>query len=116
LNTELDVEGVLLTMADYRTNLSRAVINEVKDFFLTEQGVALGGQEKVYQTIIPRSIKITEAPGFGKPIALYAATSIGAKKYEDVVREMLGISLTAEPFINKEVTTNMEESHGEKTG
>jgi len=89
LNTQLAIEGVLLTMADYRTNLSREVINEVKNFFSTEQGLDLGGQNKVYQTIIPRSIKITEAPGFGKPVALYDKNSHGAKKYEELTQEIL---------------------------
>lgn len=104
LNEELTVEGVLMTMADYRTNLTKEVISEVKQHF----------GEKVYQTVIPRTIKLTEAPGFGKPISLYAPDSIGAKKYKDATREILGLPLTTEPLAGAEVTTNMEEKHGEE--
>ena len=81
LNSSLIVEGVLLTMADFRTNLTNEVINEVKGFFKT----------KVYNSIIPRNIRITESPGFGKPIALYDKASIGAQKYKEFVNELLGV-------------------------
>lgn len=91
LNSELKIEGVLLTMADFRTNLSKEVIDEVKKFF----------GEKVYHTIIPRSIKLTEAPGFGKPIVLYDKNSIGAQAYENLAKEILGI--LTQTIINKEV-------------
>ena len=66
LNPNLDIEGVFLTMADFRTNLSREVIQEVKNHF----------KEKVYNTVIPRNIRLGEAPSFGKPIALYDKDSI----------------------------------------
>jgi len=104
LNDSLEVEGVLMTLADYRTNLTKEVIEEVKKFF----------GKKVYTTIIPRTVKLTEAPGFGKPIALYAQDSIGAKKYNDVTREILGLSLESEPIVNEEVMINMEEKHGKE--
>lgn len=81
INPDLSVEGVLLTMADYRTNLTNEVINEVKKFF----------GDKVYSTVIPRNIRLAEAPGFGKPIAMYDKNSIAAKKYEDFANELLGI-------------------------
>lgn len=81
INPDLFVEGVLLTMADYRTNLTNEVINEVKKFF----------NEKVYNAVIPRNIRLAEAPGFGKPIVLYDKNSIAAKKYEDFTNELLGI-------------------------
>ena len=81
INPSLAVEGVLLTMADYRTKLTNEVINEVKKFF----------SEKVYTTIIPRNIRLAEAPGFGKPIAIYDKNSIAAKKYEDFANELLGV-------------------------
>ena len=81
INTALEVEGVLLTMADYRTKLTNEVINEVKKFF----------GEKVYTTVIPRNIRLAEAPGFGKPIAMYDKNSIAARKYEDFTNELLGI-------------------------
>ena len=106
LNSDLKVEGVLMTLADYRTNLTKEVINEVKNHF----------GDKVYKTIIPRTVKLTEAPGFGKPIALYAEGSIGARTYENVVKEMLRIPIGTEMLTNKELITNLEEGHGEKTG
>jgi len=80
LNQELKIEGVLLTMADYRTNLTNEVVNEIKNFF----------KDKVYQTIIPRNIRLSEAPGFGKPIMLYDAQSVGARMYEKLAKEVLG--------------------------
>ena len=79
LNPKLEIEGVLLTMADYRTNLTNEVINEIKSFF----------KEKVYQTIIPRNVRLSEAPGFGKPIVLYDPHSLGAKTYEELAKEVL---------------------------
>jgi chromosome partitioning protein len=81
INANLAIEGAILTMADFRTNLSREVIREVKEHF----------QEKVYETIIPRSIRLSEAPSFGKPIALYDKNNIGAIKYEELTREILGM-------------------------
>jgi len=81
INPILEIEGVLLTMADYRTKLTNEVISEVKKFF----------SGKVYETVIPRNIRLAEAPGFGKPIALYDKASIAARKYEDFTNELLGI-------------------------
>jgi chromosome partitioning protein len=111
LNESLAVEGVLMTLADYRTNLTKEVIREVKDYF----------GAKVYKTIIPRTVKLTEAPGFGKPIALYDKNSTGAKMYSDVTRELLGLHVETpveEPqqLENEELTINMEETHGEAIG
>ena len=83
LNPELDIEGVLMTMADYRTNLTTEVINEIKSYF----------KDKVYDTIIPRNIKLSEAPSFGKPIMLYDHNSIGAKKYTQLALEFLGAKI-----------------------
>jgi len=80
LNPALEIEGVLLTMADYRTNLTNEVINEARDYF----------KHKVYQTVIPRNIRLGEAPGFGKPIVLYDRASIGAQKYLELCSEILG--------------------------
>lgn len=79
LNSDLKIEGVLLTMADFRTNLTNEVITEIKNYF----------KNKVYKTIIPRNIKLSEAPSFGKPIDQYDRTSIGAKKYEELAKEFL---------------------------
>ena len=106
LNEKLGIEGVLMTLADYRTNLTKEVISEVKNYF----------GDKVYKAIIPRTIKLTEAPGFGKPIALYAENSIGAKKYEEVTREILKLPAKSELIENKEVTTSLEERYGEEIG
>ncbi|MBU1084528.1 MAG: ParA family protein, partial [Candidatus Omnitrophica bacterium] len=108
LNSELTIEGILMTLADFRTNLTKEVIEEVKKHF----------GEKVYKTIIPRTIKLTEAPGFGKPIALYDNESTGARKYEEVTLEILEANKDTkmEDIINKELTVNSEERHGEEIG
>ncbi len=82
LNTALAIEGVLMTMADYRTNLTNEVIEEIKRFF----------KEKVYTTVIPRNIRLSEAPSHGKPINVYDKTSVGAQKYAQLAAEFLGIS------------------------
>jgi len=79
LNTNLHIEGVLMTMADFRTNLTNEVINEIKNYF----------KEKVYKSIIPRNIRLSEAPSFGKPINLYDSTSIGSVKYKELAEEFL---------------------------
>lgn len=79
LNPSLKIEGVFLTMADYRTNLTSEVIKEVRDFF----------KEKVYQTIIPRSVRLSEAPSFGKPVAIYDKGSLGAQRYWELSQEVL---------------------------
>jgi chromosome partitioning protein len=78
-NASLEIEGVLLTMADFRTNLTKEVIAEAQKYF----------KEKVYSTIIPRNIRLSEAPSFGKPIALYDKDSLGALKYAELCREIL---------------------------
>ncbi|MDD5129784.1 MAG: AAA family ATPase [Candidatus Omnitrophica bacterium] len=83
LNPSLAIEGILLTMADFRTNLTKEVIQEARSHF----------NEKVYITVIPRNVRLTEAPSFGKPIALYDKDSLGAQKYEELSREILGLSL-----------------------
>jgi chromosome partitioning protein len=80
LNPALNIEGVLLTMADFRTNLTGEVINEINSYF----------KEKVYKTIIPRNIKLGECPSFGKPINHYDNTSIGSKRYAELAKEFLG--------------------------
>ena len=79
LNTALDVDGVLLTMFDERTNLARQVVSEVKSFF----------KEKVYSTIVPRNVRLGEAPSSGKPIMLYDIRSRGAESYLNLAREVI---------------------------
>lgn len=79
LNRSLDIEGVLLTMYDTRTRLSNQVVEEVKRYF----------DEKVFSTIIARNIRLAEAPSFGKPAILYDASSIGAKNYLSLAKEVI---------------------------
>ncbi len=79
LNPHLEVEGVVLTMYDGRTNLSQQVVGEVKRFF----------KNKVYDTIIPRSVRLGEAPSFGLPISLYAPKSAGAAAYGTLAAELV---------------------------
>lgn len=79
LNKELYIEGVVMTMNDARTNLSTQVVNEVKKFF----------KDNVYKTIIPRNVKLSEAPSFGMPISIYAPMSKGARCYEKLASELL---------------------------
>ena len=88
LNPELDVEGVVLTMFDARTNLSTQVVSEVKKFF----------KNKVYNTIIPRSVRLSEAPSFGRPISVYDPRSTGAKAYAALAQELV----KAEEAVKKE--------------
>ncbi|MBW8350339.1 AAA family ATPase [Bacillus sp. IITD106] len=78
LNHDLMIEGVLLTMLDARTNLGIQVIQEVKKYF----------QNKVYQTIIPRNIRLSEAPSHGEPIIVYDSKSRGAEVYLDLAKEV----------------------------
>ena len=83
LNAQLAIHGVVLTMADQRTRLTADVINEVRTFF----------KDRVYQTVIPRSVRLSEAPSYGKPVALYAPSSIGAQRYAQLAREFVGLSI-----------------------
>lgn len=79
LNSKLEIEGVLLTMQDKRVKLSSQVISEVKNFF----------KDQVYNTIIPRNVRLSEAPSFGKPIILYDVRSTGARAYITLAKEMI---------------------------
>ena len=79
INTELEIEGVLLTMFDSRLNLAKQVVSEAREYF--------GG--KVFDTMIPRNIRLAEAPSFGKPIALYDVLSSGARGYLSLARELI---------------------------
>jgi chromosome partitioning protein len=79
LNPSLDIEGVLLTMYDERTNLGQQVARDVRAFF----------QEKVFQTVIPRNVRLGEAPSHGIPGVLYDAKSRGAESYLALAREIL---------------------------
>ena len=79
LNPDLRIGGVLLTMFDTRTNLAHQVVEEVRAFF--------GNQ--VFHTVIPRNVRLSEAPSFGLPVALYAPKSMGAEAYAAVAEEVL---------------------------
>ncbi|OCL28447.1 sporulation initiation inhibitor Soj [Orenia metallireducens] len=79
LNPDIDINGVLLTMYDSRTNLSEQVSYEVKEHF----------GEIVYKTVIPRNVRLSEAPSFGEPINIYDKTSAGAKAYLELAKEVM---------------------------
>ena len=79
LNKSLEIEGALLTMYDIRTNLSNQVVKEVKKYF----------DDKVYKTVIPRNVRLSEAPSFGMPITMYDPKSKGARSYEKLAKEFL---------------------------
>ena len=82
LNKNIEIEGALLTMYDARTNLSNQVVKEVKKYF----------EDKVYKTVIPRNVRLSEAPSYGMPISIYDPRSKGAKAYEKFTREFLKIN------------------------
>lgn len=79
LNPALRIEGVLLTMFDARLNLSQQVAEEARKFF----------SDRVYKTVIPRNVRLSEAPSFGKPIVLYDPHSTGAESYRELAREVI---------------------------
>jgi chromosome partitioning protein len=79
LNSSLDIEGVILTMYDSRTNLANQVVSDVREYF----------KDKVYKTVIPRNVKLSEAPSFGKPINLYDRASAGSFTYGKLAEEVI---------------------------
>ncbi|MDH4262095.1 MAG: AAA family ATPase [Spirochaetia bacterium] len=79
LNTELELEGILLTMYDSRTNLASQVVSDVRAHF----------SAKVFEVIIPRNVKLSEAPSFGEPIGIYDPDSSGALAYKKMARELI---------------------------
>ena len=79
LNPTLEVEGVLLTMVDERTNLTHQVMGEIHNYF----------KDKVFRSSIPRSVRLAEAPSFGKPILLYDIRSRGAETYLELAKELM---------------------------
>src|SRR5690606_32084922 len=80
LNPKLQIEGVLLTMYDQRLNLSRQVADEAKEYF----------GSRVFQSVIPRNVRLAEAPSFGKPIVLYDILSAGAQSDLTLANEIIG--------------------------
>lgn len=81
LNPDLTVDGVLLTMHDGRTNLSRQIVEDVRNHF----------PGRVFETMIPRNVRLSEAPSFGKPISLYDAACSGARSYAELSREVMSL-------------------------
>ncbi|MCI8397570.1 MAG: ParA family protein [Clostridia bacterium] len=79
LNRSIEIEGAVLTMYDSRTTLSNQVVKEVSGYF----------QDRVYKNVIPRNVKLSEAPSYGMPISVYDAKSKGAKSYEKLAKEFL---------------------------
>ncbi len=79
LNPTLGIRGLLMTMYDVRTNLARQVVDEVREHF----------PDKVFQTIVPRSVRLSEAPSYGEPILDYAPTSPGGLAYQALAREII---------------------------
>lgn len=78
-NSELELEGILMTMCDLRLNLTKQVADEVKKNF----------PEKVFKTVIPRAVKLSEAPGFGKPVAYFSKFNKGTFAYKSLAKEFL---------------------------
>ena len=97
LNPLLEVEGVVLTMFDGRTNLSLQVVDEVKKYF----------KNKVYKTVIPRNVRLGEAPSFGLPIIRYDSECLGARCYRDLADEVIAFA---------EVRSNGTAAAGKRTG
>ena len=79
LNKSIYIEGAVLTMYDLRTNLANQVVREVKKYF----------ENKVYKTVIPRNVKLSEAPSYGMPIIMYDPKSKGAKAYDKLSKEFI---------------------------
>ena len=78
-NNNLEIEGIVLTMHDKRNSLSELVENDVRNFF----------GDKVYKTIIPRNVRISEATSHGKPVLIYDTTCVGSKAYIDLAKEVI---------------------------
>jgi chromosome partitioning protein len=104
-NPDLAIDGVLLTMYDSRLNLCRQVATDAKEYF----------GAKVFPTVIPRNIRLAEAPSFGKPILMYDVQSVGAKSYLAVAQELLRRAesgeLTAEFDLPRAATHEIGEVH-----
>jgi chromosome partitioning protein len=92
LNPQLRLTGIVLTMYDRRTKLSEQVVAEVRRYF----------GPRVYDTIIPRTVRLSEAPGYGRPITAYDSSSKGAKAYRRLAREFLAREATDEPLPDAE--------------
>ncbi|MGE5814623.1 MAG: ParA family protein [Acidobacteriota bacterium] len=105
LNPNLDIEGVLLTMYDDRTNLGQQVSREIRGYF----------EEKVFKTVIPRNIRLGEAPSHGLPVILYDVKSRGAEAYLALAREMLAKRAAGVAITSSHEGHEDQEEHEEKT-
>jgi len=92
LNPSLEIEGVLLAMADFRTRLTLQVIEEVRNFF----------QQKTFDIIVPRNVRLAEAPSFGKPIHFYDSSCVGARAYLSLAQQLLNEPIEAARLAKKE--------------
>jgi chromosome partitioning protein len=101
LNPPLAIEGVVLTMADYRTNLTNEVIKEARAFF----------KDKVYGSVVPRSIRLSEAPGHGKPVILYDKHSSGSLAYQQLAMELINHN----SFIKNRLQDMLQQTHKNPT-
>jgi len=106
LNPRLEIEGVLLTMYDGRLNLSRQVAEEARKYFT----------DKVYKTVINRNVRLSEAPGFGKPAILYDITCTGAENYLSLAEEILNHTVEVPETIYAGEAENAQKRFGEGTG
>src|SRR5690606_4570749 len=97
LNPALRIEGIVLTMFDPRNNLSHQVVSEIQSHFA----------DKVFKAIIPRNVRLSEAPSHGQSIFNYDAKSVGAKKYEELALELIE-KVAAENLATSDVTTNIK--------
>jgi chromosome partitioning protein len=98
VNPSLAISGVLLTMYDARLNLSRQVAADAREYF----------GNKVFRTIVPRNVRLAEAPSFGKPIVLYDVASIGAQAYMAVAHELIA---REQPAASPAVARHLETVH-----
>lgn len=107
VNEALAIDGVLLTMYDARLNLSRQVAAEAREYF----------GAKVFETVIPRNVRLAEAPSFGKPIILYDVASVGAQAYMNVARELIArTSVWRDPAAHTSANgVTLPDSHSEHT-
>jgi chromosome partitioning protein len=103
VNPSLTIAGVLLTMYDARLNLSRQVATDAREYF--------GGQ--VFETVVPRNVRLAEAPSFGKPIVLYDVQSIGAQAYIAVAHELLAREGRVEQRVHRDLTPVVDSTHHE---
>jgi chromosome partitioning protein len=90
VNPALNIDGVILTMYDARLNLSRQVAADAREYF----------GAKVFETMVPRNVRLAEAPSFGKPIILYDVASVGAQAYMGIGRELLRRHAQTQPAID----------------